>query len=461
MKGKILLVDDDRSLREMLEIILKHEGYEVISYESAVSVMESLQDIIKEVDVVLSDIIMPKIDGITFLERIKGVSKEVPVIMITANTRVDYAIEALKRGAYDYITKPFNNDELKIIIKNAVEKKNLEKELSNLKSMIAKDKLPIIFSSKKMEDLYLMAISVAKTNSTVLITGESGTGKELFARLIHNESERKDKPFFPINCGAIPENLMESELFGYEKGAFTGAVSSKAGFFELANGGTVFLDEVAELPHQLQVKLLRVLEDKMVFRLGGKNPIPVDVRIISATNRDIEGLVKNGEFREDLYYRLNVVRLKLPPLRERKEDILPLTMFFLRKCSQNNNKSIKGITKDAISFLEAYDYPGNVRELQNIIERACVFETGELLGVGSLPIEIIGFKKKKEYSADFIDNIDFSNFNLDNYIENLERKIIEKAMEMKAGNKKATAELLGISLWSLYRRLEKYKIGSS
>lgn len=457
MKGKLVLVDDDRSLREMLEIILKKEGYEIITFESAVPALEWIVKEVNDIDVIVSDIIMPQIDGITFLEKVKEINKEVPVIMITANTRVDYAIEALKRGAYDYITKPFNNDELKIIIKNAVERKNLEKELTKLKSLISKDQLPIVFSSKVMEDLYLKAISVAKTNSTVLITGESGTGKELFARLIHTESERKTGPFFPVNCGAIPENLMESELFGYEKGAFTGAITSKPGFFELASGGTIFLDEIAELPLSLQVKLLRVLEDRMVFRLGGKNPIPVDIRLISATNKDIDELVKTGGFREDLYYRLNVVRLKIPPLRERKEDILPLSMHFLKKCAGSTNKTIKGITKDAITFLESYDYPGNVRELQNIIERACVFETGELLGVGSLPLEIIGVEKQKGDDHFVLDDIDFSNFNIDSYIENIERKIIEKALEKAKGNKKEASEILGISLWALYHRLEKYK----
>ncbi|MCX7991194.1 MAG: sigma-54 dependent transcriptional regulator [Proteobacteria bacterium] len=457
MKGRIIIVDDDRSLREMLEIILKREDYDVIAFDSADSALDWLKINIEEVDVIISDIIMPKIDGISFLEKIKEINKEIPVIMITANTRVDYAIEALKRGAYDYVTKPFNNDELKIIIKNAVEKKNLESELMRLRSLIDNKQFPIIFSSKIMEDLYLKAISIAKTNSTVLITGESGTGKELFARLIHNESDRKNGPFFPVNCGAIPENLMESELFGYEKGAFTGAMSSKLGFFELANNGTIFLDEIAELPLTLQVKLLRVLEDRMVLRLGGKSPVPTDIRVISATNKDIEELVKNGDFREDLYYRLNVVRIKIPPLRERREDIIPLSMHFLKKCSQSHNKTIKGITKDATSFLEAYDYPGNVRELQNIIERACVFETGELLGVGSLPLEILGSSKTTDLTNTKAEDVVFSNFNLDKYMEDIEKKIIEKALEETKGNKKDAAELLGISLWALYHRLEKYK----
>ncbi len=457
MKGKVVIVDDDRSLREMLEIILRKENYEIVAFDKATSALEWLKINIEEVDVIISDIVMPQIDGIAFLEKLKEIKKEVPVIMITANTRVDYAIEALKRGAYDYITKPFNNDELKIIIKNAIERKNLEKELIKLRSLVDNKQLPIIFSSKIMEDLYLKALSIARTNSTVLITGESGTGKELFARLIHNESDRRSSPFFPINCGAIPENLIESELFGYEKGAFTGAVTSKIGFFELANGGTIFLDEIAELPLQLQVKLLRFLEDRVVLRLGGKTPIPVDIRVISATNRDIEESVKNGSFREDLYYRLNVVRLKIPPLKERKEDIVPLSMHFLKKCSQNNNKSIKGITKDAIAFLESYDYPGNVRELQNIIERACVFESGDLLGVGSLPLDILKTNDQKKLETSSYGDIDFTNFNLDNFIENVEKEIIEKAIEKAKGNKKEASELLGISLWALYRRLEKYK----
>lgn len=456
MKGNVVIVDDDRSLREMLEILLKREGYNIESFENGVEAIEWIKENKERIDVVISDILMPKMDGIALLENIREIDKDISIIMITANTRIDYAIEALKRGAYDYITKPFNNDELKIIVKNAIERKNLARENLKLRSLIEKGSLPIIFSSKIMEDLYLKAVSVAKSNSTVLITGESGTGKELFAKLIHNESERKDFPFFPVNCGAIPENLMESELFGYEKGAFTGATASKVGFFELGNKGTIFLDEIAELPLSLQVKLLRVLEDRMIMRLGGKEGIPVDIRVIAATNRDIEELVQNGNFREDLYYRLNVVRIKIPPLRERKEDIVGLAIHFLKKYSIMNNKNIRGFSKDAITFLESYDFPGNVRELQNIIERACIFETGELLGVGSLPLEIIQKKTSKEEKGNVVEDIDFQNFNMDRYISNIEKTIIEKALERANGNKKEAAELLGVSLWSLYHRLEKF-----
>ncbi len=459
MTGNIVIVDDDRSLREMLEIILKREGYNIKSFEDGSEALEWIKNNIEILDVVISDILMPKLDGISLLEKIKELDKDICILMITANTRVDYAIEALKKGAYDYITKPFNNDELKIIVRNAIERKNLAKENLKLRSVIESNKSPIVFKSKEMEELYRKALSVAETNSTVLITGESGTGKELFARLIHNESDRKGHPFFPVNCGAIPENLMESEFFGYEKGAFTGATTSKAGYFELAHKGTIFLDEIGELPLALQVKLLRVLEDKLVMRIGAKDAVPVDIRVIAATNRDLETLVSKGEFRDDLFYRLNIVRLNIPPLRERKEDILSLAMHFLKKCAVINNKNIKGFSKDALAFLESYDFPGNVRELQNIIERACVFETGELIGVGNLPIEVLQ-KKESENTVlkNKIEEIDFSEFSLDEYLSKIEKNIIKNAMEKAKGNKKEAAELLGISLWALYHRLEKFDI---
>ncbi len=457
MTGNVVVVDDDRSLREMLEIILRKEGHNIKSFEDGALAYDWLKENYENIDVVISDILMPRLDGIGLLEKIKELDKDICVLMITAHTRVDYAIEALKKGAYDYITKPFNNDELKIIVRNAIERRNLTKENIKLRSALEDNKSSIIFKSKIMGELYLKALSVARTNSTVLITGESGTGKELFARLIHNESDRRNNPFFPVNCGAIPENLMESEFFGYERGAFTGASTSKAGYFELAHKGTIFLDEIGELPLALQVKLLRVLEDKLVMRIGAKDAIPVDVRVIAATNRDLESMVSKGEFRDDLFYRLNIVRLYIPPLRERKEDILSLAMHFLKKCCVVTNKNIKGFSKDALSFLESYSYPGNVRELQNIIERACVFETGELVGVGNLPIEVL--QKKDTEVTDLKskrDEIDFSEFDLDSYLGKIEKDLIERALKKSNGNKKEAADMLGITLWSLYHRLEKF-----
>jgi len=458
MTKNVVIVDDDQSLRELLEIILKKEGYNVFSYLDGSVALENISKNISDIDVILSDIIMPKMDGITFLEHIKRLDVNLPVIMITANTRLDYAVLALKQGAYDYITKPFKNDELKIIVKNAIEKRSLYRENVQLKELLKNEERSIVFVSKIMEELYLKSLAVAATDASVLIIGESGTGKELFAHLIHEKSGRKSGPFFAVNCAAIPETLMESEFFGYEKGAFTGANYSKPGYFELANKGTLFLDEVGELPLSMQVKLLRAIEEREVLRLGGKETLPVDIRIIAATNKNLAEEVNNGKFREDLFYRLNVVNINIPPLRDRKEDILVLAMHFLKKCCLNNSKSIKGFTKDAIKLLENYPWHGNVRELQNVIERACVFETGEIIGLGSLPIELINKTEdvQKEVNKDTnFENFEFNNFNLDDYLKKQEQMLIEAALKKAGGNKKVAAELLGISLWALYHRLDK------
>jgi DNA-binding NtrC family response regulator len=459
MNENIMIVDDDKSLRELLEIILKKEGYNVFTCEDG---KEALQKIIEdgfEVDAVITDILMPNIDGLTLIQRLKKFNADIPIIVITANTNLEVAIEALKEGAYDYITKPFKNDELKMILRNAIEKSTLLKENLELKNKLKMNEPSIIFNSKIMEELYTKAIISAKTNVPVLIIGESGTGKELFARLIHRESGRSNEPFFAVNCAAIPESLMESEFFGFERGAFTGASLSKPGYFELANKGTLFLDEIGDLPLSLQVKLLRVLEDKKVLRLGGKEPFEVDVRIVAATNKDLEEEVKKGNFREDLYYRLNVLKLVIPPLRERKEDILTLSMFFLRKFCISNGRKIQGFTQDAIRILEAYSWPGNVRELQNVIERACVFETGSLIGLSSIPVEILESMKdvkKKNLNLE-MDSVSFSHFNLDDYLNRIEYELLNKALTESQGNKKIAAEKLGISIWSLYRRIEKFK----
>jgi two-component system response regulator PilR (NtrC family) len=459
MNEKVAIVDDDRSLRELLEIVLKKEGYNVFSFEDGKTALDAVIEKGIDFDAVITDILMPNIDGLTLIKHLKMKVPYLPIIVITANTNLDIAIEALKQGAYDYITKPFKNDELRMILRNAIEKSALYKENIELKSKLKTEELNIIFKSKIMEELYMKAVVAAKTNVPVLLIGESGTGKELFAKLIHRESERSNNSFFAINCAAIPENLMESEFFGYEKGAFTGALFSKPGYFELAHKGTLFLDEIGDLPLHLQVKLLRAIEEKKVLRLGGKEPLEVDVRIIAATNKDLEEEIKNGRFREDLYYRLNVIKLEIPPLRNRKEDILTISMFFLKKFCSNNNRTIQGFTKDAIKILESYHWPGNVRELQNVIERACVFETGDLIGVSSLPIEIIeavkDINKKDVEHSDL--KITFDNFNLDKYIESIEYNIVKRALKEAEGNKKIAAEKLGISLWALYRRLEKLK----
>jgi two-component system response regulator PilR (NtrC family) len=369
LKDKILVADDEQSMREFLDIMLKKEGYKVSLAPNGEEVIKLIE---KDIfDLILMDIRMPRLDGISTLKKIKVISPETIVIMITAYASADTAIKAMKEGAYDYITKPFKVEEIKLIIKNALEKKNLQKENILLKQVV-RDRYHfenIIGQSSKMLDLYKLLEKVAPTKTNILITGESGTGKELVAKAIHYNSPRKEKPFVTLNCGAIPETLIESELFGHMKGAFTDAIATKKGLFEVADEGTIFLDEISELPLLMQVKLLRVLQDREFKRVGGTEDIRVDVRIISATNKILEEAVKEKRFREDLFYRLNVIQIKLPLLRERREDIPLLAMHFLRKYSEELNKNFLTISPESLRILLNYDYPGKVRELQNIIER--------------------------------------------------------------------------------------------
>ncbi|MBM4323383.1 MAG: sigma-54-dependent Fis family transcriptional regulator, partial [Deltaproteobacteria bacterium] len=378
-KDKILVADDEKSMRELLDIMLKKEGYKITLASNGEEVMKLIE---KDIfDLALVDIRMPRQDGISVLKRIKTVSPETIVIMMTAYASADTAIKAMKEGAYDYITKPFKIDEIKIIIQNALEKKHLENENLLLKKVV-RDRYHfenIIGQGSKMLELYDLMEKVAPTKTNILITGESGTGKELVAKAIHYNSPRKDKPFVTLNCGAIPESLIESELFGHMKGAFTDAITTKKGLFEVADEGTLFLDEISELPLMMQVKLLRVLQDREFKRVGGTEDIRVDVRIISATNKDLEEAVRAKQFREDLFYRLNVIQIKLPTLRERKEDIPSLAGHFLNRYAEELGKQISQISPDGLRILIQYDYPGNVRELQNIIERAVALENSQEL----------------------------------------------------------------------------------
>ncbi|MBM4307965.1 MAG: sigma-54-dependent Fis family transcriptional regulator, partial [Deltaproteobacteria bacterium] len=359
-KDKILVADDEKSMRELLDIMLKKEGYKITLASNGEEVMKLIE---KDIfDLALVDIRMPRQDGISVLKRIKTVSPETIVIMMTAYASADTAIKAMKEGAYDYITKPFKIDEIKIIIQNALEKKHLENENLLLKKVV-RDRYHfenIIGQGSKMLELYDLMEKVAPTKTNILITGESGTGKELVAKAIHYNSPRKDKPFVTLNCGAIPESLIESELFGHMKGAFTDAITTKKGLFEVADEGTLFLDEISELPLMMQVKLLRVLQDREFKRVGGTEDIRVDVRIISATNKDLEEAVRAKQFREDLFYRLNVIQIKLPTLRERKEDIPSLAGHFLNRYAEELGKQISQISPDGLRILIQYDYPGNV-----------------------------------------------------------------------------------------------------
>jgi len=458
-KDRILVADDEQSMREFLDIMLKKEGYRVLLASNGEEVLKLAE---KEIfDLILMDIRMPRMDGITVLKKVKAISPETIVIMITAYASADTAIQAMREGAYDYITKPFKVDEIKLIIRNALEKKNLQKENILLKQVV-KDRYRfgnIVGQSSKMLALYDLLEKVSVTKTNVLITGESGTGKELVAKAIHYNSPRKEKPFVTLNCGAIPESLIESELFGHMKGAFTDAIATKKGLFEVADEGTIFLDEISELPFLMQVKLLRVLQDREFKRVGGTEDIRVDVRIIAATNRDLEEAVRETKtFREDLYYRLNVIQIKLPSLRERKEDILPLAEHFLRKYSEELNKRITRITPDALRILLEFDYPGNVRELQNIIERAVALEGTEELTAPNLTSYL---EKSSSFKKGWIDlDIPNEGIDLEKVVEEIERVLLLKALDRTKGIKKKAAELLHINFRSMRYRLEKYGLSN-
>jgi len=377
--AKILVVDDDRGMREFLEIMLTREGYHVRTDSDAGKALNRCRK--EKFDLIITDLKMPKMDGIAFLREIKDICPETIVILITAYASGDTAVTAMKEGAYDYIEKDFAVEDLKTIIQDALSKKGLKKgDAIFLKEVGEAVRFGnMIGNSREMLKVYATIKKVADTPANVLILGESGTGKELVARAIHENSSRREKPFVVINCGGIPENLLESELFGYIKGSFTGAYSDKDGLFEIAHGGTIFLDEITQLARLLQVKLLRVVQEKTFRRIGGADDIHVDVRIISATNQNLEDTVKTGSFREDLYYRLNVIPIHLPPLRERKEDIPALTNHFIDKYSKEFGKEIRTISSYAMELLMQYPFPGNIRELENIIERSIAMETSNII----------------------------------------------------------------------------------
>ncbi len=454
LEDRILVADDEQSMREFLDIMLKKEGYKVSLASNGEEVLKLIdKDLF---DLILLDIRMPRLDGIGVLKKIKTASPETIVIMITAYASADTAIKAMKEGAYDYITKPFKVDEIKLIIKNALEKKNLQKENLLLKQVV-RDRYrfgSIIGQSSKMLALYDLLEKIAPTKTNILITGESGTGKELAAKAVHYNSSRKDKPFVTLNCGAIPESLIESELFGHMKGAFTDAITTKKGLFEMADEGTIFLDEISELPLLMQVKLLRVLQDKEFKRVGGTEDIRVDVRIISATNKDLEETVKEKQFREDLFYRLNVIQVKMPPLRDRKEDIPILAAHFLKKYSEELNKNILKVSPEALTMLLNYEYPGNVRELQNIIERAVALGNGNELTPQHLSSYLDEQIQGKRSAIDL--DIPPDGIDLEKVIEEIERALLLKALDRTKGIKKKAAELLRINFRSMRYRLEKY-----
>ena len=422
-KSKILIVDDEVSMREFLEIMLSKEGHKVSSAGSGKEALNMLNDTIY--DLIVSDVQMPGMNGIELLRNVKEVCPDTTVIMITAYASTESGVEAMKAGAYDYITKPFKIDEIKLIIKNALEKKRLEVENLLLKREFRERYSfgNILGNSPEMLKVYDLIEKIGPTKTNVLVEGESGTGKELVAKAIHHQSPRREKPFVAITCGAIPDGLMESELFGHMKGSFTGAIANKAGLFEMADGGTVFLDEIGELPLAIQVKLLRVIQERSFRRVGGTEDITVDVRIISATNKTLEEEVKKGTFREDLYYRLNVLQIRMPPLRERLSDVPILARHFLDKYAKEHGKDVKGITTVAMRILEGYSYPGNVRELENVIERGVALEQGAQLSAESLP----GFKQLTYIPPEGLD--------LEEAVGKYEKALIVSALDKVGGVK--------------------------
>lgn len=449
MKRKILIADDEPNMVWALKRALIKEGYEVISVDNGEEAVETFKK--QEPDLVILDLKMPKMDGIEALEAIKSINLKTPVIMITAHGTTKIAVEAMKLGALDYISKPFDIEELRVTIRKALEYKNLTDEVRYLRGKLKEESPKIIYQSKIMDDLLKMVHRVAATDATVLLLAESGTGKELIANTIHEYSNRDKGPLIKINCGALPENLLESELFGYEKGAFTGAVSRKKGKFEQAQEGTIFLDEIGEISEAMQIKLLRVLQEKEFQRVGGEETIKGDFRIISATNKNLKEMVDKGEFREDLYYRLNVIPIHIPPLKGRREDIPILVDYFIGKYSDQMGKPKMSISKSALDKMMNYEWKGNIRELQNIIERCVILSNGLEITEEILPTDI---KSPSSLSTNSKFILPYGGVSLDE----VERDLIIQSLERTEYNQTKAAKLLGITRHTLIYRIEKHKI---
>ncbi|MEJ2156996.1 MAG: sigma-54 dependent transcriptional regulator [Desulfobacteraceae bacterium] len=457
----LLIVDDERSMRELLEYMLSKEGYTISLAENGRTAVEMVEQ--TEFDLILCDIRLGDITGLEVLRAAKKTTPQTVVIMISAYATTETAVEAMNDGAYDYVPKPFDNDELKQTIALALERKTLEAErqvLENeLRDTVHFDR--IVGNSPRMQHIYQMIRQVAKTRTNILITGESGTGKELIAKAIHSESDRGDKPFIPINCGGIPETLVESEFFGHKKGSFTGATQDKKGLLEAAHGGTVFLDEVGELSIPMQVKLLRAVQERVFRCVGGTQDIAVDIRILSATNRQLEDAVIAGDFREDLFYRLNVIEIKVPPLRERKGDLKLLAQHFIEKYAKEMNKEVTKLSSYAIDLLKKYNFPGNVRELENLIERSVALASTNILLPDSLAMSIhkrrwIEGIQNKRFDLDEVAN----GVSLDDILAEIERSYLTKALECTSNNKNKAADLLGITFRSFRYRVDKLGIES-
>jgi two-component system response regulator PilR (NtrC family) len=451
---KLLVVDDEPGLREMLSILFRREGYEVVLAPGCRSAVEAIRQNPQPFPVVLTDLVMPDGSGLDVLAEAKKRSRVTEAILITAHSTVENAIQAMRSGAYDFVTKPFEPSELAALVGKALEKHAIASENQRLRAQISRlHDTDIIGRSPAMRGVLDLIGRIADARTTVLITGESGTGKERVARAVHERSDRRKRPFLAINCGALPEALMESELFGHEKGAFTGASARHAGIFRDADGGTVLLDEVGELPPSLQVKLLRVLQERRVRPVGATQEVAVDVRVLAATNRDVEADLNSGSFRQDLYYRLNVIRIELPPLRARVEDIPILTERFVHRFAEEMGKDVVGVTPDALKALQRYPYPGNVRELENFIERAVALAGSRAIGLGDLPEEVSGMAAAPGPS---LLQLPETGCELDEVINEVERRLLLEALERTGGVRKAAARLLGVTFRSLRYRLEKH-----
>ena len=455
---RFLVLDDERSMRDFLSIMLQRKGYEVVTASSGNEALSILDDD-EAFDVAIVDLKMPQIGGMEVLKEIRRRYLNIQVVIITAFATTATALEAMKLGAYDYLIKPFKVEEISVVLEKALEKNWLLKENLQLRQTLLErySFSNIIGRTKVMEQVFSFIAKVCRTNTNILISGESGTGKELVARAIHVNSQRNKGPFVVVNCGAIPENLMESELFGHVRGSFTGAISNKTGILETAHGGTVLLDEIGELPLSLQVKLLRFLQEKNVRRVGDLKDRIVDVRVVAATNRDLEQEVRQGAFREDLYYRLNVIQVTLPPLRDRKGDIPLLATHFFKKFTREMGKELKGISPEAMQIITGYSYPGNVREMENVIEHAVAMEEGAEVSPPSLPLAIRDMVNRPP-SPD-VHQLPEQGLKLDEMMDGIERELLIKALERTRGSKNKAAKLLGISFRSFRYRLDKHGLG--
>jgi two-component system NtrC family response regulator len=447
----ILIVDDEKSQRDILRGYLMKKGYEVYCAESGNQAINIINHNL--IDIILSDYKMPGMSGMTILEKAVKINPEISMVMITAYGSIENAVSAMHLGAYDYLTKPVNLEELNLLITRIIEHKNLKSENQLLKKQLCEkyELSSFISHSPSMENVLSVAMRAADSNATILITGENGTGKEVLARSIHCISRRKENPFVTVNIPALPESLLESELFGHEKSAFTGAEKMKIGRFELADKATIFLDEIGDIPLSVQVKLLRVLQEHQFERVGGTKSIKVDVRIIAATNHNLEKRIREKIFREDLYYRLNIVGINIPPLRERKEDILPLIEFFIKKYSQENGRHDIEMSKEAVDVLMKYNYPGNVRELENIVERSVVLARTNILTTNDLPPHLRGENKLEDF-------FQRESGKLNKQVELLEKKLIFDALKESGGNQTKAGNLLGLTERNLRYKLKKYNI---